>query len=109
MIFASRKLSFFAIILLSDFSEIFDMLKDWHVFLFFRELKKNIQKNFELSKFPNYLTQHEVTSKKTIVYGYLQHGIKQNFITFVILKFDDIKSSMTSEPIRVNIFSFVIY
>ena len=64
--------------------EIFDIFTTGVFLFFFENSRKILKKNLKLSQFLNCLTQHEIISKKTIVYGCLQHGITQNSVAFVV-------------------------
>ena len=57
-------------------------MQNQSIFLLFQEFKTNFQINLTLSQFLNPLTQHEIISKRTIVYGGLRYGIKQKSVTF---------------------------
>ena len=68
--FKETLISYFATVVPLDFSEIFN-ISELHSFSPFSRIQEK-------------LTQHEITSKKTIVYGCLQYGIKQNSVTFPV-------------------------
>ena len=54
------------------------------MFFRFGEVKKTFQKNLKLLQCLNCFTHHGIVSEKTICYGWLQHGIKQKSIIFVV-------------------------
>ena len=72
-----------------DLPGIFNILKIRVLFFVFekncqRNFEKNCQTNLKSSLFLNCLKQYEIISKKTVVYGCLQYGIKQKSVTFVV-------------------------
>ena len=71
-------------ILLLHLSEIFNIFGIRVFFFFFENSRKIFKKNFKPSQFLNCLTQQEITSKRTIVYGGLVQS--DNLGTIVLTK-----------------------
>ena len=65
-----------------DFSEIFNIFRI-RVYFLFCEKSRNFSKRLKIVAISK-LTQNKIIFKKTIVYGCLQYGVKQKFVTTVV-------------------------